>query len=69
MISPVAQRALDKIFKRDFARFLVSGGFNTALTYGVYLLLLNVVPYKISYTIAYISGILLVVYSKSIFVF
>lgn len=69
MISPVAQRALDKIFKRDFARFLVSGGFNTALTYGVYLLLLNVVPYKISYTIAYISGILLAYILNRFFVF
>ncbi|RMU09062.1 hypothetical protein ALP36_04868, partial [Pseudomonas syringae pv. coriandricola] len=33
-------QAVSKFLKQDFARFLMSGGFNTALTYGIYLVLL-----------------------------
>ncbi len=40
-----------------FFRFIISGGLNTALTYGIYLGLLQLMPYRISYTIAYVSGI------------
>ncbi|MFL1558104.1 GtrA family protein [Pseudomonas sp. O11] len=62
-------RLTAKIFKRDFTRFLVSGGFNTALTYGVYLLLLNFLSYNASYTIAYVGGILLAYTLNRFFVF
>ena len=40
-----------------FLRFIVSGGVNTAITYGIYLVLLQIVTYEISYSIAYVSGI------------
>jgi putative flippase GtrA len=50
-------QALSKIFRLEIARFLLSGGLNTALTYGIYLLVLLVLPYKTSYTISFISGI------------
>lgn len=40
-----------------FFRFIVSGGLNTAITYGIYLALLQLMPYQFSYTIAYVSGI------------
>ena len=53
------KRVAAKILQVDFARFLVSGGFNTLVTYGLYLLLLNVLSYRISYTIAYVAGIVL----------
>lgn len=43
----------------QFARFVGSGGFNTALTYGAYLLLLQVLPYGVAYTVSYASGIAL----------
>lgn len=40
-----------------FYRFIISGGLNTAITYSVYLVLLQFLPYHVSYTAAYISGI------------
>lgn len=61
--------ALSKLMKLDFARFLVSGGFNTALTYGIYLLLLLVIPYTASYTISYAAGVLLAYILNRFFVF
>ncbi|MGY2253717.1 GtrA family protein [Pseudomonas reactans] len=63
------KRVLDTVFKRDFARFLMSGGFNTALTYGVYLVLLSFLSYRTSYTIAYVGGILLAYGLNRFFVF
>lgn len=40
-------------------KFIASGVFNTLATYLVYLVLLRVLPYWWSYTIAYLSGIAL----------
>jgi putative flippase GtrA len=40
-----------------FSRFLISGGLNTVVTYAVYLGLLRLLPYHVSYTVAYVSGI------------
>lgn len=42
-----------------FARFLVSGLFNTAATYVLYLVLLQFLGYRTSYTISYLAGIAL----------
>ncbi|WP_050483065.1 GtrA family protein [Pseudomonas sp. Ant30-3] len=53
----------------SFARFLVSGGVNTVLTYGAYLLLLKMFSYKIAYTISYLAGILLAFTLNRYFVF
>lgn len=66
---PGIKRAAAKILQVDFARFLVSGGFNTVVTYGIYLLLLNVLSYKTSYTIAYVAGIVLAYSLNRYFVF
>ncbi|OPE60273.1 hypothetical protein BTW15_10720 [Pseudomonas syringae pv. tomato] len=62
-------QAVSKFLKQDFARFLMSGGFNTALTYGIYLVLLMFLSYKISYTISYVTGILLAYVLNRFFVF
>lgn len=62
-------QAISKFLKLDVARFLVSGGFNTALTYGMYLGLLTILPYQVSYTIAYVSGIVLAYVLNRFFVF
>lgn len=40
-----------------FARFLVSGVLNTAITYAIYLALLQFASYRTSYSIAYVAGI------------
>lgn len=66
---PGIKRAAAKILQVDFARFLVSGGFNTLVTYGIYLLLLNVLSYKTSYTVAYVAGIVLAYSLNRYFVF
>lgn len=54
---------------REYATFLASGAINSALTYILYILLLNLVSYKISYSIAYVSGIFISYYLNSRWVF
>jgi len=58
-----------KLLNHKFTKFLISGGFNTAITYGVYLLLLSYIPYSISYTISYLFGILIAYVLNRYFVF
>lgn len=48
---------LHPMFSSSFFRFLLSGGLNTLITYGIYLVLLVILPYQLSYTLAYVSGI------------
>jgi putative flippase GtrA len=62
-------QAISKLLKLDIARFLMSGGFNTALTYGMYLGLLTVLSYQVSYTISYVSGIVMAYVLNRFFVF
>ncbi|MEE4820199.1 GtrA family protein [Pseudomonas alliivorans] len=62
-------QAISKFLKQDFARFLMSGGFNTALTYGLYLVLLTFLSYNVSYTLSYLTGILLAYTLNRFFVF
>ena len=53
----------------QFLRFLVTGGINTALTYGLYLLLLPLLGYLVAYSVAYVIGIVLSYWLNSAFVF
>lgn len=52
-----------------FTRFLLSGAFNTAVTYALYLVLLRIAPYRVSYTISYVAGIVLAYELNRAFVF
>jgi len=52
-----------------FIRFLCSGGANTAITYIIYLLLLQFLTYQVSYTIAYVAGIAIAFTLNKVFVF
>lgn len=52
-----------------FARFVIVGAANTAASYGVYLLLLRVVDYRIAYTAAYLAGLALGYWAHATFVF
>lgn len=63
------QKLLSRITHFSFVRFLIAGGFNTAMTYLLYLILLTVVSYQVSYTIAYVLGILLAFGLNRFFVF
>ncbi|MFK3798197.1 GtrA family protein [Pseudomonas sp. NPDC088444] len=47
----------------------MSGGINTALTYGMYLILLNWLDYKTSYSLSYLTGIVLAYLLNRYFVF
>lgn len=61
-----------KIFRlrqSRFIRFLVSGLLNTATTYVIYLLLLSIVSYQASFTVAYLTGIVLAYFLNRLFVF
>lgn len=41
----------------QFARFVVVGVINTVASYAIYFALLQVMPYLVAYTIAYIAGV------------
>lgn len=50
-------------------RFIISGCLNTLLTYAVYLALLQLLPYQTSYTVSYLSGVVLAYALNRYFVF
>lgn len=60
---------LTKLLEIKFVRFLLTGGLNTGLTYILYLVLLNVLPYIWSYSISYVCGIFLAFMLSRFFVF
>ncbi|WP_211264514.1 GtrA family protein [Stenotrophomonas nitritireducens] len=69
MITQVFQRVRSAIAASSFLRFLVSGGLNTAITYLIYLLLLQSFGYRIAYSAAYAFGIVFAYLINRIFVF
>lgn len=60
---------LKKFIKMVFARFLIGGILNTAITYLLYFSLLPFFSYKIAYTAAFILGILVSYGLNALFVF
>ncbi|WP_291387534.1 MULTISPECIES: GtrA family protein [Achromobacter] len=60
---------IEKWTQFKFSRFLVSGAFNTAATYLIYLILLRIFSYQVSYSIAYALGIILAYVLNRIYVF
>jgi putative flippase GtrA len=52
-----------------FARFLVVGVVNTAVSYAVYLALLYVIDYRVAYTLAYVAGLAFGYWLQARFVF
>lgn len=64
------RRIVARLGRADqFRRFLIIGIVNTGVTYGVYLLFLNVMPYRGAYTASYISGLALSYFLNVRFVF
>lgn len=55
--------------RSSFIRFLASGAFNTGASYALYLGLLQALPYRLSYTLAFASGIVLAYVLNRYFVF
>jgi putative flippase GtrA len=58
-----------KLIDLRFLRFLLTGGFNTGVTYVLYLVLLKFLPYIWSYSVSYICGIVLAFALSRFFVF
>jgi putative flippase GtrA len=46
-----------KYINSEFIRYVAVGLVNTALTYGVFVLCLRLMPYQVAYTVAYVLGI------------
>lgn len=65
----IANRNNLPVLSRQFSLFLLMGGINTALTYALYLLLLNKLDYKIAYAIAFAAGVLISIVLQSRYVF
>ncbi len=53
----------------EFLRFLIVGGLQTALSYGIFLLLNLFLPYPVAYSIAYGCGIFISYFLNVLFVF
>ena len=53
----------------SFLRFLIAGGSTTALSYAIYLLLLQVLPYLLSYAISFVAGVVWSYFISTLFVF
>jgi len=62
-------RILKLFLSARFARFLASGAVNTALSYLLYLALLPFLTYAVSYTVAYVAGIVISYLLNRFFVF
>lgn len=56
-------------FTREWGSFLAIGLLNTALSYGLYLLLRLVIDYRLAYALAYIFGIVISYWFNSKLVF
>ncbi|SDH58680.1 Putative flippase GtrA (transmembrane translocase of bactoprenol-linked glucose) [Aneurinibacillus thermoaerophilus] len=54
---------------KEFFRFLIVGGLNTGITYGIYLVLLLGFPYVLAYSGSYIIGVFISYYLNSKIVF
>lgn len=64
------KRNLWQLFEKfSFTRFLLSGALNTFITWLMYLALVNFVSYKISYSLAYVFGVILAFILNRFFVF
>ncbi|MBF0495323.1 MAG: GtrA family protein [Deltaproteobacteria bacterium] len=58
-----------KFISRELIRFILVGGLNTAITYGIYLLLLLALAYPLAYSGSYVLGIFISYYLNTKFVF
>lgn len=68
-MSNIHSKLENLVSSHPFVRFILSGGLNTATTYILFLVLLEFVNYKISFTIAYWFGIFTSYFFNKLFVF
>lgn len=58
-----------RLSERQEVRFLVAGGVNTAVGYGLYLLLNLAMDYRVAYSVSFALGIVLSFVLNSVYVF
>ena len=58
-----------KFTDMEFRKFILFGAVNSVLTYLIYLVLLQILNYKLAYSFSYLSGIFIAYYFHSRFVF
>ena len=63
------KRLLMKFISSEFPRFILFGGVNSLVTYGIYLLLRLLLAYPVAYTGSYVSGIFIsyLLYTRFVF--
>lgn len=59
----------ERLLQNEFIRFLVTGSVNTAASWAVYLAVLQLAPYTVAYTCAYLFGIVFTYYLSTRWVF
>src|SRR5690606_17216839 len=67
--APPDKASASRVLTGEFLRFLVMGGTNTVVAYGIYLLLLNWMRYEYAYAIGYGVGIVMAYVLSATFVF
>lgn len=67
--SATKRRFVIPVLQGSFARFLVGGASTTLVSYAIYLLALNFLPYLAAYGIAYSVGIAWAYFANTLFVF
>ena len=68
-LAPPDKASASRVMTGEFLRFLVMGGTNTVVAYGIYLLLLNWMRYEYAYAIGYGVGIVMAYVLSATFVF
>ena len=63
------RQSVIRFIEGDFFRFVLVGGINWILTFGIYAMMLLILPYSVSYSIAYLAGIFISYYLNTRFVF
>jgi putative flippase GtrA len=66
-------RFIERVGSRDtaaqFLRFIAVGLINSAVTYGIYLLFLRILPYAFAYSVSFGAGILISLFLNATWVF
>jgi putative flippase GtrA len=67
---PLIDQLKSKTVVKDAVRFLIGGGFNTAISYLAYLFFLLFTHYQIAYALSWVVGLLIIVifYPSKVFV-
>ena len=69
VVPPGSRRGFARLLAAESTRFVIAGGFNTIVSWLIYVAMLIVMSYEWAFTASYILGVVLAYYVSSIFVF